>query len=43
MGVIKIRGLEVTAKHGVFAEEKVNPQLFVFDADLTTDFYNAAK
>lgn len=43
MGVIKIRGLEVCAKHGVFESEKLNPQRFVFDADLTFDFYAAAK
>ena len=40
---ILIRGLEVTACHGVFAEEKTNPQTFIFDADLYTDFYAAAK
>lgn len=41
--VIFIRGLEVKACHGVYAEEKVNPQTFVFDADLYADFYSAAK
>ena len=40
---ILIRGLEVCACHGVHAEEKVNPQPFIFDADLYTDFYSAAK
>ena len=40
---ILIRGLEVKACHGVFAEEKVNPQTFIFDADLYADFYSAAK
>lgn len=40
---ILIRGLEVSACHGVLAEEKVNPQTFIFDADLYTDFYSAAK
>lgn len=42
MNVVKIRGLEVSACHGVNAEEKVNPQKFVFDADMTTNFYYAA-
>ena len=41
--VILIRGLEVNACHGVYAEEKVAPQPFVFDADLYADFYSAAK
>ncbi len=41
--VILIRGLEVNACHGVHAEEKVNPQPFIFDAELYTDFFNAAK
>ena len=40
---ILIRGLEVNACHGVLAEEKINPQPFIFDADLYTDFYSAAK
>lgn len=40
---ILIRGLEVSACHGVLAEEKVNPQPFIFDAELYTDFYSAAK
>ncbi|MDE6598256.1 MAG: 2-amino-4-hydroxy-6-hydroxymethyldihydropteridine diphosphokinase [Clostridia bacterium] len=42
MGIIKIRGLEISACHGVKDFEKVNPQRFVFDADLTCDFYAAA-
>ncbi|MDE7083026.1 MAG: 2-amino-4-hydroxy-6-hydroxymethyldihydropteridine diphosphokinase [Clostridia bacterium] len=41
--IILIRGLEVKTCHGVHAEEKVNPQPFIFDADLYTDFYTAAK
>ena len=40
---ILIRGLEVNACHGVLEEEKVTPQPFIFDADLYTDFYAAAK
>lgn len=43
MGVIKIRGLEVFARHGVHGEEKINPQKFIFDADLHLDFYGGAK
>lgn len=43
MGEIKIRGLEILACHGVKAEEKVNKQPFVFDADITADFYEAYK
>lgn len=39
---ILIRGLTVSACHGVHAEEKVNPQTFIFDADIYTDFYSAA-
>lgn len=41
MGTIKIRGLEVTACHGVLDFEKVKPQKFIFDADMETDFYPA--
>lgn len=40
---ILIRGLEVNAKHGVRAEEKIKEQIFIFDADLYTDFSAAAK
>lgn len=40
---ILIRGLEVKACHGVLAEEKGNPQPFIFDADLYVDFSQAAK
>lgn len=43
MGVIKIRGLEISAKHGVRDSEKVNPQPFIFDADMTFDFFDAAQ
>ncbi|PKQ23397.1 MAG: dihydroneopterin aldolase [Actinobacteria bacterium HGW-Actinobacteria-5] len=28
---IRVTGIEVTATHGVYAEEKVTPQLFVID------------
>ena len=42
MNVIKIRGLEISACHGVHGFEKEKPQTFIFDADLTTDFYSAA-
>ena len=41
--VISIRGLEITACHGVLKEEKVNPQKFIFDLDLEVDFLHAAK
>lgn len=43
MGVVKIRGLEVNACHGVHGFEKTTPQRFVFDVDITCDFYSAAK
>ena len=43
MNVIKIRGLEISAYHGVNPEEKVSPQPFVFDADIYKDFYRAYK
>lgn len=43
MNAIKIRGLEVSACHGVLAKEKTAPQKFVFDIDLVTDFYRAFK
>ena len=42
MDVIKIRGLEVKACHGVHGFEKMNAQKFVFDIDAETDFFNAA-
>lgn len=40
---INIRGLEITACHGVLDFEKVRPQKFVFDIDLKVDFFLAAK
>ncbi len=43
MGVVKIRGLEISACHGVHDFEKTKPQRFVFDVDIRTDFYGAAK
>ena len=42
MNAVKIRGLEVYACHGVHDEEKVNPQPFIFDVDIVTDFYKGA-
>ena len=41
--VINIRGLEIYACHGVLKSEKVNPQKFVFDADLEVDFFDAVN
>ena len=43
MNEIKIRGLEVYARHGVRAEEKTEKQKFVIDADLRLDFYEAYR
>lgn len=43
MGTVKIRGLEISARHGVNGFEKVQPQRFIFDADIRADFYNAAR
>ena len=37
MGVISVKGLCVAARHGVLAEEKVNPQPFIFDIDMECD------
>ena len=34
MDVVKIRGLEVSARHGVNDFEKVAQQKFIFDADI---------
>ena len=41
MNRISIRGLEISACHGVLEKEKVNPQKFVFDLDLEVDFFSA--
>lgn len=43
MNIIKIRGLEVCACHGVHGYEKTTPQPFIFDADVFTDFSAAAE
>ena len=42
MNKVIIRGLEVSACHGVNDFEKVQPQTFVFDADIYCDFSAAA-
>lgn len=42
MNKILIRGLEVSACHGVKDFEKIQPQPFIFDADLYYDFSAAA-
>lgn len=42
MDIIKIRGLEISACHGVHDFEKTKPQRFVFDVDIQTNFYSAA-
>ena len=41
--VISIRGLEISACHGVLDFEKVNCQKFVFDVDATVDFLRTAN
>ena len=41
--VISIRGLEISACHGVLNCEKVNPQKFVFDLDFEVDFLSTAQ
>lgn len=43
MGAIDIKGLKVTACHGVLSQEKLNPQPFVFDISLDCDILTAAK
>lgn len=42
MDKILIRGLEVSACHGVKDFEKTNPQPFIFDADIYFDFSTAS-
>lgn len=37
MSAINIKGLKVTARHGVLSEEKVNPQPFLFDIAIDFD------
>lgn len=41
MNKVLIRGLTVSACHGVRDFEKINPQPFVFDADIYYDFFGA--
>lgn len=43
MSAITVKGLKVTACHGVLPEEKINPQPFVFDIDMDCDTTAAAK
>ncbi|MDE6790859.1 MAG: 2-amino-4-hydroxy-6-hydroxymethyldihydropteridine diphosphokinase [Clostridia bacterium] len=43
MSAIDIKGLEVTACHGVLPQEKTNPQPFVFDIFIECDTLSAAK
>lgn len=38
---IKVKGLEVSARHGVLDAEKVTNQKFIFDAVLDVDFFSA--
>ena len=42
MHTVKIRGLEISARHGVNDFEKVEAQRFIFDVDVGTDFHRAA-
>lgn len=43
MGAIDIKGVKVSACHGVLESEKSNPQLFVFDVAIDCDINAAAK
>ena len=43
LNTVFIRGLEVSACHGVHDFEKVNKKPFVFDADVYVEFFNGAK
>lgn len=43
MSAIQIKGLKVTARHGVLPEEKVNAQTFAFDIAIDCDTYSAAQ
>lgn len=43
MDVITLKDFEVVACHGVNPEEKVNPQRFLFTAEIYTDFSKCAK
>lgn len=42
MGTVFVKGLEISACHGVNPEEKVTPQPFVFDAEMEEDISLAA-
>lgn len=42
MGTVFVKGLEISACHGVNPEEKTEPQPFVFDVELEKDFSLAA-
>lgn len=42
MSDISVKGLKVTARHGVLPMEKINPQPFVFDIKMDCDTYAAA-
>ena len=41
--IINIKDLKIEAIHGVYDEEKKNPQLFVFNAKIYLNFLKAAK
>lgn len=43
MNKVFVRGLEISACHGVNDFEKVQPQKFLLDIDIETDFYETAK
>lgn len=43
LNAVLIRGLEISACHGVHDFEKVIKKPFVFDADVYVDFFNGAK
>lgn len=42
MNKVFVRGLEISACHGVNGFEKTKPQKFIFDIDMETDFRRAA-
>ncbi len=43
MSAVNIKGVKVSACHGVLDSEKCNPQLFVFDVAIDCDISGAAK
>lgn len=43
MDSISLTGLEVVAKHGVYAAEKIHSQKFIFDINLALDFLAAVQ